>query len=393
MKKGEERKDGMRNVYALGAVSFLTDVSSEMIFSVLPSFVVQVIGASKTELGIIEGIGESSSYLLRIISGYISDRVGKRKPLVLLGYGLSTLAKPLFYFASNWIDVLLVRLTDRIGKAVRTAPRDSLLSASAPSESLGKAFGIHRALDQSGAILGPILAILLLPLLSFKGLFVFSFVPGLLVVLVLIFLVQEVAVTTSSGTPLRNFREALSPSFARFLAVVAIFSIGAFDFSFILVRAGDVGISEQFVPAVYMLINISHTLIAIPAGSLSDRIGKGRVLAAGYVLLAVTNSVLVFLPQSVLQVLVAAGLFGLYFGVTETVQRAIIPGYASQSLRGTAYGIYYLDVGICYLFANVVVGYLWDSIGPTAAFTYSLSTSLLAAAGMLVLIAPSRPTH
>jgi len=377
----------MRNVYALGAVSFFTDVSSEMVFSVLPSFLIQVIGASKTELGFIEGIAEASSNILRMVSGYVSDWVGKRKLLVMIGYGLSALSKPLFAVASDWTHVLAVRFTDRVGKAVRTAPRDSLLSASVPGEKLGQAFGLHRTIDQSGAIVGPILATLLLPLIAYQGVFYFSLAPGLFALLILVLLVREVAAAKAGGTLLGNIREATNRDFLKFLVVVALFSAGAFNYSFILVAAGDAGVPEQYIPLVYMLINVLHTLVGIPAGVLSDRMGREKVLALGYGMLALTSVALILPSAGLVGALVATCAFGLYMGTVETIQRAVIPRYAEARLRGTAYGLYYLTVGVFYLLANVVVGFLWDNVGAQSAFSYSLATSLLACLAMAFLSA------
>jgi MFS family permease len=385
--QGSGTKDGgMRNVYALGAVSFFTDVSTEMVISVLPSFLVEVLGASKAEIGLIEGIAEASSNIFRMVSGYISDWVGRRKLLVFIGYGLSALTKPLFALSSSWTDALLVRFTDRVGKAVRTAPRDSLLSASVPSEKLGRVFGLHRALDQSGAILGPLLATVLLPILSFKGLFYFSLVPALLALLILVFVVQEVAASRAGGTMFGNIREAANADFLKFLAVAALFSVGAYNYSFILLSAGAAGVEDQFIPLVYMLINLMHVVISIPAGTLSDKVGRERVLAGGYGLLAIASATLALPTGGVIKTLVAACAFGLYMGTVETIQRAIVPKYVAPKLRGIAYGLYYLTVGVFYLVANVAVGLLWDNVGAPAAFAYSLITSSLACLAMMLLI-------
>ena len=383
----------MRNVYTLGAVSFLTDVSTEMVFSVLPSYLVQVLGASKTELGLVEGIAEASSNILLMVSGYVSDWIGRRKLLLLVGYGLSTLAKPLFALSRNWTDVLLVRFTDRVGKAVRTAPRDSLLSASVPSDRLGRAFGLHRTLDQSGAVLGPVLATLLLPVIAYEGLFYLSLLPGLLALLVLVFLVQEVATAKSGGTVFGNMREASNREFLKFLAVVALFSIGAFNFSFMMIAAGEYGVPEQYLPLVYMLINLVHAAVAIPAGTISDRVGRERMLAVGYGFLAATNVILLIPSRGVLTAIAATCAFGLYAGTVETMQRAVIPRYAEQKLRGTAYGMYYLTVGVSYLAANVVVGLLWDSIGLSAALTYSLVTSVTACLIMMFITSAGKGSN
>lgn len=389
----ETKEGSMKNVYALGAVSFFTDVSTEMVISVLPSFLVEVLGASKAEIGLIEGIAEASGNIFRMVSGYISDWVGKRKLLVLIGYGLSALTKPLFALASSWTDALLVRFTDRIGKAVRTAPRDSLLSASVPSDKLGQVFGLHRTLDQAGAILGPILATVLLPILSFRGLFYFSLIPALIALLILVFLVQEVTTAKAGGTLLGNIRETSNADFLKFLSVVALFSVGAYNYSFVLLSAGAAGVQDQYIPLVYMLINLMHVIISIPAGTLSDRVGRERVLAGGYGLLALASAVLVFPSGGILKALVAACVFGLYMGTVETIQRAIVPRYVVPKLRGTAYGMYYLTAGVFYLVANVSVGLLWDNMGSSVAFAYSFATSLLACLAMMLLASSKKPDH
>jgi MFS family permease len=227
--------------------------------------------------------------------------------------------------------------------------------------------------------------------LSYRGLFYFSFVPALVALLILLFLVQEVATAKAGGTLLGNIREAANADYLRLLSVVALFSMGAYNYSFILVSAGEAGVQDQYIPLVYMLINLLTVAIAIPIGTASDRIGRERMLALGYALLATTDAMLLFPSGGVLKAFIAACSFGLYLGAVETIQRAVIPGYVDARLRGTAYGLYYLTVGIFYLIANTTVGFLWDNMGSPVAFGYSLVTSVVACLLMVLLVPPRRP--
>jgi len=378
-----------RNVFALGFVSFFTDVSSEMVFSLLPTFIIRLPGSGSAVLGLIEGVAEFLSYGMRVVSGIFSDRFRKRKLLVLVGYSLSNIVKPLFAVAQTAFEALAIRVTDRIGKGVRTSPRDALLSESVPEERRGIAFGLHRTLDQTGAILGPLIASLGLYALGLtvRDIFWISLIPGTAALVVLLVFVEERLGKSSNGFRLlTDVREILKGRFLSLLLVVGIFSLGAFNFSFVLLNASQAGIEERIIPIVYALINLTHTIIAIPSGALSDKIGKEKVLVVGYVMFLAAAVSLYLFPSNYLFAFLIALIFGVYDGIVNTVARALVPKYAENSLRGTAYGLYYLVVGSCFLVANVVVGTLWQTFGPSSAAVYSITFSSTAILGMLMFI-------
>jgi len=377
--------EGLRNVVALGFVSFFTDISSEMCFSVLPTFIIGLPMATRALLGFIEGLAEGVSYSFRAVSGVFSDKFRRRKVMVLIGYALSNVVKPLFSVAQTAIDALVIRVGDRVGKAVRTSPRDALLSESVSEKKIGTAFGLHRTLDQTGAILGPVLASSLMLFLGFtvRDIFWLSFIPGFAALVILLTFVKErIGKPAGKVTVLKGIRAVLKGKFPLLLLVVSLFSIGAFDFSFVLLRAGEAGVSEALVPLVYAMINVAHTMVAIPAGVLSDKIGKERVLIMGYGTFLTSALLLSTRFGGAVYAFFIAFIYGAYFGIVETVQRALVPSYASSELRGTAYGIYYLVVGASFLLANVLIGYLWDAFGSSVPFIYSAITSALALTGM-----------
>lgn len=278
------KKRGFRNIIALGLVSFFTDVSTEMSLSILPFFIVQELGATTAFLGIVEGLAESISYGFRMVSGVISDRLGKRKLLVFIGYALSTAVKPLFAVAKSWTDALVVRVTDRVGKGVRTSPRDALLSESTSDEHLGKAFGLHRTLDQSGAIVGPLMASALLLTVGFglREIFVISFIPGMIALFFLLFFVKEAVGKRRKSGFLSDVKKILTKEFVLLLVVISVFSVGAFNYSFILLKASELGVASALGALVYAFIQVTHTAIGLPIGALSDKIGKAPALLIGY---------------------------------------------------------------------------------------------------------------
>ncbi len=387
----EEKKHettSRRNIFALGFVSFFTDLSSEMVFSILPAFLLGLPGSSRAVLGLIEGTAEALSYSLRAVSGIFSDKFKKRKLFVLIGYSLSNAVKPLFALARVPFDVMLIRVSDRMGKGVRTSPRDVLLCESVSENRRGAAFGLHRTLDQAGAVVGPVVASAVMILLGFtiRDVFWLSLIPGTIALLIIIFLVKERA-----GKNVREFRLLegikciLNGDFFWLLVVVGIFSLGAFNFSFVLLNAGDAGIGESFIPLVYVLVNILHAAVAIPAGILSDRLGKEKVMILGYGAF-LSSAILILLPISSVVAILVAVVYGVYLGIVETVQRALIPDYVVQNLRGTAYGLYYLLVGSAFFVSNSVVGSLWEIFGSSVASTYSIILSFAAICAMLVLV-------
>jgi len=383
----DERK-GFRNVLALGLVSFFTDASTEMCLSMLPVFFIYELGGGKALLGLMEGVAEGMSHILRVFSGILSDRFRRRKPLILAGYTISNLLKPWLSVARTWADAIAIRVGDRVGKGVRTAPRDALLSESVSGKVVGKAFGIHRTLDQAGAIVGPALAFLLLPFFGTRGIFLFSIVPGVLALVVLALFVSEVGQPTRrSESMLRDVRLVLRGDFVKLLAIMALFSVGAFNFSFILVRAGELGVPETFIPLIYVAINVVHTAVAMPAGFLSDRIGREATLLIGYLAFSASAALLMALGYGAPNALTIAAVYGMYAGIVDTAQRAVLPKYSPPGLRGTAYGVYFLVVGLAFLAANSVFGALWQTFGMQAASAYSLATSMAASAALAVFVA------
>lgn len=378
-----------RNVFALGFVSFFTDISSEMVFSLLPTFILGLPGSSRAILGLIEGVAEALSYGMRAVSGVFSDKLRRRKAVVLVGYGLSNIVKPLFAAAQTAVDAFTIRVTDRIGKGVRTAPRDALLSESVSEKSRGTAFGLHRTLDQTGAILGPVIAsiaMLFLGLTS-RDVFWISFIPGLMALLILLFLVQErVGKSAEELKLLKGVRTVLRGSFPLLLVVVTVFSLGAFNFSFVLLNAREANIADALVPLLYAVINVAHTLVAIPSGVLADMIGKERVLVIGYGTFLTTALLILLWPGNYYFAFLIAIIFGIYDGIANTVTRALVPKYAGRTLTGTAYGLYYLVVGVAFFVANTIVGMLWQYFGSSAASIYSLTLSSVAIMGMLLFL-------
>lgn len=385
----ESEKRAFRNVFALGFVSFFTDISSEMIFSLLPTFILELPGSSEAVLGAIEGVAENLSYSLRAVSGFFSDMFRRRKLMVLIGYAFSNVVKPLFAVAHSAVDALVIRVADRVGKAVRTAPRDALLSDSVSEKHLGRAFGLHRTLDQSGAILGPVIAsvVMLFFGLTARDVFLISFIPGSAALLILLLLVQErIGKTTGQYKLLAGMRMVLKGDYAILLVIVGIFSLGAFNYYIVILNAREAGVPEAVRPLVYAAVNVAHTLVAIPAGILADRIGREKVLVIGYGIFAATTLILLLSPKLYLFAFLVAVVFGAYGGIVETVQRALVPRYAQSALRGTGYGLYYLVVGACLLVANSVAGALWGLYGSPATALYSLALSSAAIIGMLAFV-------
>lgn len=380
----------MHNVVALGIVSFFTDFSTEMVLGILPLFVVTNLGASRIILGAMEGSAELVSYALRMVSGSLSDKVGKRKIFVLVGYGLSTASKPFLALSTSWLDAFVLRTVDRIGKGARTAPRDALIADSVFESISGKAFGIHRTIDQMGAIAGPIAAFVLLQIIDIRGIFVVSLIPGAIAVIVLIFFVKEIVPKTRSVTTtlFSNIGIVIKNNkpFCLLLIISGIFSLGSFNFSFILLKSSELGISESTIPIVYAIINVTHSAIGIPSGILADKIGKEKVMIIGYIVFALSALFMVALSGNSYYAFLLAAIFGLYVGISETVQRAVVPRYVPSELRGTAFGVYNLVLGACFFVSNVFFGFLWDNYDLNTAVIYSIVFASTAIIGMSFFI-------
>jgi len=371
----------------LGYVSFFTDVSTEMILGVLPLFIVRELGGTAAILGFIEGAAEAVNYAFRVFAGVMTDKIGRRKPLVLLGYGLSSIAKPLFAVSGSWIHAFAVRVTDRVGKGIRTSPRDALISDSAAKSEAGKAFGLHRSLDQIGAVVGPIMAFIMIPIIGMRGVFWFSFAPAAIALLILLFFVYDTKGSVRQRSVFENARDVMNREFTLLLVVLAIFAIGAYNFSFILLKAGSLGVPESQIPLVYACLNVATVMVGLPAGMLADKAGKVPVLGLSYIIFLATSVGGLLLIGNPLYAFLMALLFGSYLGIAETVQRAIIPDFTRPGLKGTAYALYYTLIGIGSMVANSTFGVLWSNISPTAAFQYSILTTTAGVAALIMFTA------
>jgi MFS family permease len=384
-----------RNVWLLGLTSFFTDVSSEMILSLLPLFLT-ALGAGKALIGLIEGFAEFTASLLKVFSGWFSDKIQKRKILVVIGYSLSTLTKPFIAVANNWFQVLSVRFLDRVGKGVRTSPRDALIAESIDPREHGKYFGFHRAMDTLGAVVGTLLASLLLFIFSryyqmdilfqYRTIFWISIIPGIIAVVTLVGFVKEPKFA-APGKTLFSLRAALPKRFLGFLAIVAVFELAYFSYALFILRAADLGVVVPLIPIIYLVYNLVYAGAAMPAGQIADRIGKKRMLAIGYLIFGLMCLGFAFANNS-LQAWLLFALFGLTVAIIETVPRAIVPEMVPADVKGTAYGIYYMVVGVLDLPASFIAGLLWDffgkGTGSLIAFSYGAVLSILA--GCLLFI-------
>ena len=384
----KKNSGGMKNVTILGIVSLFTDFSTEMISGLLPLFIVTDLGASRALLGAIEGSAELLGYGFRLVSGSLSDKLHRRKIFILFGYGLSTISKPFFSISFNWLDALVVRISDRTGKGIRTAPRDALISDSIVEKNSGKAFGLHRTLDQIGAIIGPIAGYFLLQFFDVREIFILSLIPGAIAIIILVFFVKEVSSKISSNKIGMNFRILLNKNkpFVILLLVTGIFSLGAYNFSFVLLKSADLGVNATSIPLVYAAINITHTVIGLPSGILSDRFGKEKTLILGYSTLLISSLLMIMFSGNFISAFILALVYGVYVGITETVQRAIVPKYVDSSLRGTAYGIYFLIMGSGFFIGNVIFGHLWDAFGINMAVLFSSTLVISAILCMIVFL-------
>jgi MFS family permease len=375
---------------ALGFTSFFTDVSSEMLIPVLPLFVTGTLKASAASLGLIEGVAESTASLLRIGSGWLSDRIGRRKPFLVFGYGLSSAAKVAMAAAASWPAVLALRFSDRVGKGLRNPPRDALIADSVEAPFRGRAFGLHRAMDTLGAAIGPLVAFGLLAAWpgDFRRVFLWSALPALLSIAVLAVFVRAPRHAAVPGAALGRELEALGSPFRRFLVVDGVFRLGCSSIAFVLLRAREAGFTPQQVPLVYMVYNIVYAALSLPAGMLSDRIGRRRLLLAAYGLFALVYGLLAWrAAPSIL--LAAMALLGLHSALLEVAQRSLVADFVGAAKRGTAFGLYHTVVGLALLPASVVAGALWDRFGARVTFTLDAALAVVAAL-LFALLLPAR---
>jgi MFS family permease len=382
-------------VVALGFVSLLTDVSTEMIVPVLPLFVVGVLKASMASVGVIEGVAESTAALMRLGSGWLSDRTGRRKPFLFFGYGISAVAKAALAAVLSWPVVLLLRFGDRVGKGLRNPPRDALIAESVEPRHLGRAFGFHRGLDTLGAAIGPLVAFALLRAFpgGFRLIFLCSAVPAALSLAVLAAFVRaRPPKPARASAPLHARARAPRGPFRRFLIVAALFSLANSSTAFMLLLAADptrgAGFTSGQVTLVYLLYNLVYALLSWPVGELSDRIGRRPILLAAYLLFAGLYALLAWRAGPAF-VIAGFVLLGLHSALLEASQRSMVSDLVEPARRGTAYGLYYTVVGVALLPASIVAGALWDRFGPRAMFAVDAALALLAAL-LFALLLPSR---
>jgi MFS family permease len=412
-----------RNVITIGVVSLLNDASSEIIYPMLPAFLALTLGASPKAIGVVEGVAESVSSLLKLFSGYFSDRTGRRKGLVVFGYGLASVVRPLLAFATSWYQVLAVRFTDRVGKGLRSSPRDAMIADAALPAERGLAFGFHRAMDHAGAVLGPLIGLAVLRLVAtdprtptgtdYTTIFLFASVPALLAMLVLIFAVREThgrAATTKAvnkslegtgataaaapatragGAQPRLTLRGFDGNFKRFLVLVALFTLSNSTDAFLIRRAQMAGISTgQGTLLLWSALHLSKVISSVVGGDLSDKLGRKTLIVSGWLLYAAVY--LGFAYVSTAGTAWALFLvYGVYFGLAEGAEKALVADLVRPEQRGTAYGLYNLAFGVTVLPASLLMGALWDWKGPSTAFIFSAAVGSTAALLLAVAVRPA----
>ena len=375
-----------RGIVALGLVSLFMDMSSEMIHGLLPLFLTTTLGASALVVGLIEGLGEATAQITKLFSGVLSDRSGRRKPLAVLGYGLSAVTKPLFALAGAPVWILGARLADRVGKGIRGAPRDALVADLVPPAQHGAAYGLRQTLDTVGAFAGPLVAIALMLLLAgnIRAVFAFAIIPAVVAVAILMLFVHEPAVKTAPKERPRLNRAALAalgPGVRIAIALGVAMTMARFSEAFLILRASEVGLKAVWLPGVLVVMNVVYALAAWPVGVLADRVGKTGLLLLGFAVLVAADLVLA-LGQGIGVVLVGVALWGLHMGLTQGLLSALVAGAAPASLRGTAFGLFNLATGLALLAANALAGALWAGFGAQATFLTGAGLALLAMAGL-----------
>ena len=382
----EETAKLSHTVKTLGWVSLFTDASSEMIYPLLPIFLTSVLGASPIFLGIIDGIAEGTASILKGFSGYISDRLQKRKALILAGYGLSAVTKPFFAAADAVWQVLAVRFVDRVGKGLRTAPRDALISETTDPAIRGKAYGFHRAMDTLGAVIGPAIAFLMMWLLQSQGnsayrwVFAAAFIPGLVAVAFIVFGLKELPFEGKARFPGLSL-SGFNRHYKMLLVVVAVFTLGNSSDAFLLLRAQNLGMKAYLIPLVWMVFNIVYSATSTPGGMLSDRIGRKKTLLMGFLLYAVVY-VGFGLAHSQAYMWLLFAVYGVFYGLTQGCLSAYIADLAPPDMKGTAFGLYHMTDGVFKLLASVIFGVIWASSkvnGPAIAFYFGGALALVAA--------------
>jgi MFS family permease len=390
-------------VLALSAVSLLNDTSSEIIYPLLPAFLALALGASPFAIGLIEGIAESVASLLKLISGYVSDKIGNRKLPVFIGYALAALTRPFLSFVGTWPQVLMVRTADRVGKGIRGSPRDALIAASVPVEKRGFAFGFNRAADHMGAVLGPIVAFLLLYYLTadrnsptareYQNVFLYASIPVAIGLFVIVFFVHEKRQVNGDEdkVPVKLSLRGFDRTFKSYLAILALFTLSNSTDAFLLLRAQQAGIAPPLLPLLWMVLHLSKVLSSLIGGHLSDVIGRRILIVSGWIVYALVYAGFAFVtvPWQAWALFIV---YGTYFGLTEGTEKALVADMVDEDKRGTAYGFYNLAYGITVLPASLLFGLVWTEYGASTAFIASASVSVIAALLFLNLKIKKRET-
>jgi len=383
-----------RNVFFTGLVSFFMDFSSEMIYPLVPIFLSSVLGVNKSVIGLIEGIAESTASLLKVFSGWFSDRIGKRKILLITGYGISTLSRPIVALSTLWGHVLAFRFVDRFGKGIRGAPRDAIIAESTPYKDLGRSFGFHRTMDTLGAVVGPATAFFILLFFtgSYRLVFWLSMVPGAIAVLIIIFFVKEKKFEKISTSIPRLSLKDFNWRYKAFVAITTLFALGNSSDVFLILKAINVGVKESQIPILYLSFNLVYALTSMPAGILSDRIGRKKIILSGFVLFgfiywgfAVSSE-----QRDIWRLFL---LYGVFMGLTEGIQKAFLATIIPPDFKATAFGVYNTAVGLAIFPASVIGGYLWDKYGPHATFYYGTFTAFTSAVLFLIVFGRDKPKH
>lgn len=392
------------NVLALSAVSLLNDTSSEIIYPLLPAFLALTLGASPFAIGLIEGFAESIASLLKLASGYLSDKFGTRKLPVFLGYSLAAITRPFLAFATSWQQVLVVRMTDRIGKGIRGAPRDALIAGSVPAEERGLAFGFNRAADHLGAVIGPVLGFVLLFWIAqdhsnptareYQNVFLYASLPVVLGLVVIVLFVREAkkpepGAEIGDTAVLKFSLFEFSGNFKRFLVVVSLFTLSNSTDAFLLLRAQQSGIAPTFLPLLWMALHVSKVVSSLIFGHASDRIGRKKLILSGWIVYALVYGGFAFVSTA-WQAWALFIIYGVYFGLTEGVEKAFVADMVEEEKRGTAFGFYNLAYGITVFPASLLFGWIWNQYGAPTAFLISAGISLVSAAALLLAVKTPR---